>query len=357
VKRVLLTAEATAGLWRYSLDLARGMVDAGLEPVLAVLGAPPAAERAAEAGMVAGLRIIETGLPGEAGAANEADLRATGAALAGLASRIGADTVHLHLPALAAEVPWSVPVVAFAHGDVGTWWHAVHGRSPPADLAWRTAAMARGLAEADVAVAPSRSFARTLVRLYRPGRPIEVVPYGCTRVIVPPCRRQPSVLAAARLWDGGKNLAVLDRAASRLDAPVFAAGRLEELDQAVGGFAALTCLGPLSVSALVARMAEASVFVAPSRYAPFGLTVLQAAQSGMALALADIPTFRELWAGAALFFHPDDPDSLADILSRLLERPEAAAARARRQAERYSAEVMVQATLALHRPLADQHAA
>lgn len=357
MKRVLLTAEATPGVWRYSLDLARGMVGAGLEPVLAVLGPAPSAERAAEAIGVAGLRIIETGMPGEAGAADEADLRATGAALAGLAARIGADTVHLHLPALAAEVPWSVPVVAFAHGDVGTWWHAVHGHGPPADLAWRMAATARGLAEADVVAAPSRSFARTLTRIHRPGRQVVVVPYGCSRVVVPPCQRQAAVLAAAWLWDGGRNLAVLDRAAAKLDAPVFAAGRLDEQDDTAGGLSRLTCLGPLSVPALASRMAEATVFVAPSRYAPFGLTVLEAAQSGMALALADIPSFRELWAGAALFFHPDDPDSLADVLARLLGRPEAAAARARRHAERYTTDLMVQATLALHRPLADQRAA
>jgi glycosyltransferase involved in cell wall biosynthesis len=301
--------------------------------------------------------MIETGLAGEAAATGESDLRATGAALAGLAGRLGVHTVHLHMPALAAEVAWSVPVLAVAHGDAGTWWQAVHGGSLPARLAWRAAATARGLAEADVVVAPSRSFARSLVRAYRPGRPISVVPYGCARCVVPPCRRQRAVLAAARLWDRGKNLAVLDRAAARLDAPVMAAGRIEAPEDAAAGFQALTCLGPLSVAELAMRMAEASVFAAPARYAPFGLAVLEAAQSGMALALADIPAFRELWSGAALFFHPDDPASLADVLARLLERPEAAAARARRQAERYSVAAMVEATLALHRSLAERRAA
>ena len=36
-------------------------------------------------------------------------------------------------------------------------------------------------------------------------------------------------------------------------------------------------------------------------YEPFGLAVLEAAQAGCALVLSDIPTFRELWDGAALF--------------------------------------------------------
>ena len=353
LNRVLLTAEATAGLWRYSLELARGLVRAGVEPVLAVLGPPPPAEMAAQASGIAGLRVIATGLPGEAAAEMEGDLRASGAALAGLASRIAADTVHLHTLALAAEVPWSMPVVAVAHADVGTWWRAVHGGAPPEHLAWRSAAVARGLAEADAVVAPSRGFARALGRVYRPGRTIAVVPYGCARAIVPPCRRRPAVLAAARLWDDGKNIGVLDRAAGQLDAPVFAAGRVD----GAARFARLTCLGPLSAPALALRMAEASVFAAPSRYAPFGLAVLEAAQAGMALALADTAIFRELWEGAALFFHPDDAGALADVLNRLLAQPEAAAARAHRQAERYSAAAMVAATLALHRPLADRRAA
>jgi glycosyltransferase involved in cell wall biosynthesis len=101
-------------------------------------------------------------------------------------------------------------------------------------------------------------------------------------------------------------------------------------------------------------MAEARVFVAPARHTPFGVTVLEAAQSGMALALSDIPAHRELWADAALFFHPDDAGGLADVLARLLENPEAAAARAGRQAMLYSVAAMVEATLAQHRALAER---
>ena len=38
-----------------------------------------------------------------------------------------------------------------------------------------------------------------------------------------------------------------------------------------------------------------------ARYEPFGLAVLEAAQAGMRLVLSDIPSFRELWDGAATF--------------------------------------------------------
>jgi glycosyltransferase involved in cell wall biosynthesis len=68
-------------------------------------------------------------------------------------------------------------------------------------------------------------------------------------------------------------------------------------------------------------MAQAAIFVAPSLYEPFGLAVLEAAARGCALALADIPSFRENWSDAALFFDPRDPGALAATLCRLSSDP------------------------------------
>jgi glycosyltransferase involved in cell wall biosynthesis len=49
--------------------------------------------------------------------------------------------------------------------------------------------------------------------------------------------------------------------------------------------------------------------------------VLEAALSGCALVLGDIPTLRELWDGAAIFVNPSDPDELRSVLNDLAERP------------------------------------
>jgi glycosyltransferase involved in cell wall biosynthesis len=51
--------------------------------------------------------------------------------------------------------------------------------------------------------------------------------------------------------------------------------------------------------------------VHPARYEPFGLAVLEAALSGCALVLGDIPSLRETWEGAAEFAPPDDDAALA----------------------------------------------
>jgi len=57
--------------------------------------------------------------------------------------------------------------------------------------------------------------------------------------------------------------------------------------------------------------------VSPALYEPFGLSVLEAASAGCALLLSDIPTFRELWDGAAIFFDHHDTGALAGRLRSL----------------------------------------
>jgi glycogen synthase len=94
------------------------------------------------------------------------------------------------------------------------------------------------------------------------------------------------------------------------------------------------------------------VFASPARYEPFGLAVLEAAQAGAALVLSDIPTFRELWDGAAVFLDPDDAESWAATLHRLAGAPGMAAdlgQRAKLRSYRYDVRAMVDRTLDLYR--------
>ena len=64
------------------------------------------------------------------------------------------------------------------------------------------------------------------------------------------------------------------------------------------------------------------IFVSVARYEPFGLAVLEAAQAGCALVLSDIPTFRELWGGAALFVPANDDRALVSHVERLANEPD-----------------------------------
>ncbi len=70
-------------------------------------------------------------------------------------------------------------------------------------------------------------------------------------------------------------------------------------------------------SDLLAEMCHAGIFVHPALYEPFGLSVLEAARAGCCLALADIPSLRELWDGAAVFVDPRDQRRWTIELNRL----------------------------------------
>ena len=67
------------------------------------------------------------------------------------------------------------------------------------------------------------------------------------------------------------------------------------------------CSGRLTPPQMARVVSRApSIYALPARYEPFGLSVLEAALSGCALVLGDIPSLREIWDGAALFVDPDD---------------------------------------------------
>ena len=348
--RLFLTTDAVGGVWRYSMAIAAGVAARGWHCTIATMGPAPSDGQYREARAMAGCDLIDTGLPLDWTAECHLALAKAASVLAALAQKHEADSLHLHTPCLAA-FEWSVPLVAVAHSCVGTWWHAVHGTPAPEDFRWRMALMAQGLRRADAVIAPSHAMAAALRKEYQPGRDIHVVHNGLAPDAAFSACRGRSVLAAGRLWDRGKNMAVLDAASCLLNAPVAAAGDVSGPDGGLFTPRGIRCLGHLAQADLRARMAQAGVFAAPSVYEPFGLAVLEAAQSAAPLVLADIPTFRELWDGAAIFVPAHDAAAWAEAIRLILDAPdrgEAWGARAQARAARYTAIHMVDASLALH---------
>jgi glycosyltransferase involved in cell wall biosynthesis len=66
-------------------------------------------------------------------------------------------------------------------------------------------------------------------------------------------------------------------------------------------------------------LASANVFVSSSRYEGAPLSILEAMTFGLPLILSDIPSHREIAAGAAWYFPADQPMALARLLVRLFE--------------------------------------
>jgi glycosyltransferase involved in cell wall biosynthesis len=156
-------------------------------------------------------------------------------------------------------------------------------------------------------------------------------------------------LSAGRLWDKAKNLSAIARIAPAVEWPIRIAGQSELRDdppQSAAGNCEL--LGEIPHPALLDEMEKASIFVSPALYEPFGLSVLEAASAGCALLLSDIPTFRELWDGAAMFFDPRDPDELLRCLRSLCD-DEIQRARLQRAAAKRSLDYPLSKTVGAYR--------
>jgi glycosyltransferase involved in cell wall biosynthesis len=251
-----------------------------------------------------------------------------------------------------------VPVLAVCHSCVASWWATVKAGPLPADFVWRAEIVRAGLYAAHRTVAPSRAFAEAVRSTYRLPAAPTAIHNGREHPAIPESDvvilGEPFVFAAGRLWDEGKNIAVLDRAAERLPLRVVAAGPTDGPNGTRATTEHLETIGNISGDAVRRWLARRPIFVSMSLYEPFGLAVLEAAQAGCPLVLSDIPTFRELWEGAAEFVAPYDDGALAAVVERVASdaafRMQLGAA-AQERARRYTVAAMSEKMLALYREL------
>ena len=352
--KLLLTTDAIGGVWTYSLDLAAALAQAeDVAVTLAVLGPVPDAEQLTAAAATPGLQLIQPGLPLDWMAEDADTVRQSAAALAELASLAEADLVQLHTPALACA-SYPAPVVSVVHSCLATWWSAVKTGPLPDDFAWRTDLVREGLRRSDLVVTPTHAFVGMVRQAYGLRRQPEAVHNGRKPWTAPERPRADFAFTAGRLWDEGKNAAAFDRAAALSTTPFLAAGPLQGPNGTAAQLQHAQGLGRLDEAALADRLAGRPVFVSTARYEPFGLSVLEAAQAGCALVLSDIPTFRELWDGAALFVSPHDEKAVAAAVDRLIADPATRAAlgkQARTRAAGYTPQATATAMLGHYRAL------
>jgi glycosyltransferase involved in cell wall biosynthesis len=323
-----MTADAVGGVWTYATSLARELCGQGAEITLVTLGPPPRRSQLREVADIEGLNLHSTHLALEWMDPEGRDLPRALTELAAIERQVRPDIVHLNGFREAIR-DWKAPVVIVAHSCVRSWWLACRGEEPT-EPRWHQyiANVREGLDYADSWVAPTRACRDSIQSLYAPPALGRVIWNGIGGVAVPPPfksprDKQPFILAAGRLWDEAKNVAMLARIAKRLPWPTQVAG-----PTAAGGDAAsvplpdVELLGELPLSMLREEMRRAAIFVAPALYEPFGLSILEAAHAGCALVLSDIPSLRELWDGAAAFVEPGDDAALLDALLHLIQDKE-----------------------------------
>lgn len=311
--KILMTTDTVGGVWTFSCDLAASLAAAGADVTLATMG-PPARPDPSEALRDSGIRLVETDLALEWQDPEGRDFPKAERVLAGLEARLRPDIVHLN-SFREATLPWRAPTVLVAHSCVNSWALACRDTAWLGEPRWTryTERVAAALNSTQTWVCPSRSFHDEIVEIYHPRSPGAVIWNGIAAGGLP-SRKEDLIFAAGRLWDRAKNIEILAAAAPGLDWPVQVAGPTDA-DSSVG----VTWLGQLPHNVLRGHLQHAAIFVSPALYEPFGLSVLEAAAAGCALVLSDIPTFRELWSGAARFFDPDHSEALHGLLAELCD--------------------------------------
>jgi len=354
--RLMMTTDTVGGVWTFAANLSRGLAGAGFEVRLVTLGPRPSAAQRAMVRGLPGVSLTETDLALEWQDPAATDLLHAELVLADIADQFAPQIVHLN-SFREACFGWKAPHMVVAHSCVNSWAAACGENDAFTGREWGvyTANARAGLRHAAAWVAPTDVFREQIARLYRLETAGHVIRNGAERRGDRSHPKQRVILGAGRVWDKAKNLTALASVASMLDWPVRIAGASGAAGSAAAG-ASAPCkfLGELSHRELQGEFEAASIFVSPALYEPFGLSVLEAATAGCALALSDIPTFRELWDGAARFFDPRDKDAMIRCL-RLLAADDAQRAElqhaATERAERYQLSDTVAAYCSLYREL------
>ena len=230
----------------------------------------------------------------------------------------------------------------------------MRGTDVPEDWVWQRRLNADGLRRADAVIVPSRSHGALVEATYGAMAHLTVVPNASRLATVLP-EKVDMVFAAGRWWDEGKNGAVLDAAAPAMRWPLVMAGPTTGPDGQGVALRHADLRGALSHRETMELMTRSAIVVSPSLYEPFGLAALEAARSGAALVLADIPTYRELWGDAALFADPHDPEAFSDAVNRLADDPRLRRERilrAQAKARRFTPSAQADAMLGLYTRIA-----
>ncbi|HMH07832.1 MAG TPA: glycosyltransferase family 4 protein [Terriglobales bacterium] len=325
---VLVTSDTLSGTWTYTRELVAGLVSRGVRVTLVSFGEIPLPQQTLWMDNLQGLEYRPTAFRLDWMDEGQQDLRESSAYLTALVKELKPDLLHLNQLCY-GSLPLAVPRVVVAHGDLITWWKAVHGREPKEDrwLRWYREVVTRGLAMASIVVAPSAWMRDTVRESYIRAGHDTVIYNGRNPIFFNPyVGKDDSVLAVGRLLDAGKQVSLLTQHSHPLpvcivgsETPLHGPSRIpiradvklsvDEMNVALKG--------PQTEAQLRSLYSRASIYAATSRYEPFDMTAVEAAFSRCAIVANDIPAFREIWGDAVVYFQENDAASLASAIRRL----------------------------------------
>lgn len=324
--RVLLTTDTIGGVWTFTKELTTELLHAGHSIALVSFGRTPSREQSAWSATIgaqygSSFRYEASTAPLEWMNPNENAYTAGELCLKRIADEFCPDLLHSNQFCF-GRLPIPVPRLITAHSDVLSWGTACrpNGFEPSPWLRGYCNMVDQGLSAADAVVAPTRWMLDALGQHFALPAQRRVILNGRT---LPHSfadgDRALHAVSAGRLWDEAKNLTMLAEVHSEV--PIFVAGdRQHQTAVAPQNIGDAVQLGPLEECDLFALFRVSSMYIATSIYEPFGLAPLEAALCGCAVLANDIPSLREVWGDAALYF--EDADALSRLLGQLHTSPE-----------------------------------
>ena len=356
--RVLLTTDTIGGVWTFTKELTAELLRLGHSIAMVSFGRAPSQEQADWCSAVgvrygSGFRYEASTAPLEWMNPNENSYQDGEVVLRRVADEFCPDLLHSNQFCF-GRVPVPIPRLITAHSDVLSWGAACRSKELESSpwLTYYRDMVEQGIAAADAIVAPTRWMLDVLRQNFALPERARVILNGRT---LPFCRsdeaRPLQAVSAGRLWDEAKNLVVLVDVHTAI--PIFIAGDRKHQDAtAPERIGTAVLMGSLSESDLLALFRASSIYLATSIYEPFGLAPLEAALCGCAVLANDIPSLREVWGDAALYF--DNADTLTSLLAQLQASPKillASRQRAGRRALQLSAARTTAEYLALYAEL------
>ena len=340
---ILMTADTIGGVWTYCMDLCMALQEYYVVVHLVTMGEPMKVWQQEEVKALPHVVVYETAYKLEWMQEPWQDVEACGRMLLQLEAAVQPDVVHLNSFAF-GSLPFRAPVVVVAHSDVWSWFLEVKGTAPGDE--WRDyfSLVQSGLRGADAVVAPTEAKLNQIKAVY--GITDGVCIYNSReKNRFWEGEKQNVVFSMGRIWDEAKNTKLLLDASPAMEVPVRIAGeeRFAQNNVSVNG-SNVHFLGKLSTTQIANELAVAAIYVLPAKYEPFGLSALEAALSGCALVLGDIPTLREIWGEAAIFIDTNDAPALAAVINDLSAQPALCkewGEKAKARAEAFSIEAMV----------------
>lgn len=359
--RLLITTDTVGGVWRFSLELVKGLLDAGDCVALVSFGNPMSSSQRAECLWIAArwgerFRYHSAKIPLEWMQTNENCFRDGEMVLQELAREFRAELLHSNQFCYGAA-RLGIPVAVTAHSDVLSWSRACRG-GVLEESGWLRryrSLVQTGLDYASTVTAPTEWMLNELQLGFRVPRESYAIANGRS---ISPARahhRYLQAVTAGRLWDEAKDVALLGDVRSPFLHVV--AGDIQGDCSKFAELRNVEFRGSLREDEMLRLFAESAVYVCTSRYEPFGLAPLEAALAGCAVLARNIGSLREVWQDSAVYF--EDADHLSQLLTELAERPallREAQVRACQQAQNYSRDRMTAAYRALYsHVLAKEH--